>query len=249
MQSSARVGARWLVCRLLAAGWLAAAAARAADVAATFDPALPAGAHCTVDARRLRPTQVAVGFKEVELRLAKYRALSPKKQDRYLRERPLPLVIGPGGEPYILDHHHLARLALQAIAPPLLYAEIRENWRTLAPAEFWERMQARHWVYLFDEQGRGPLSPSELPARIDAMRDDPYRSLAWAVRQRGGYAESDAPYADFQWANFFRTRIALDDVKTRFTDATDRALALARSEEARALPGFGGQARPAPEEP
>lgn len=42
------------------------------------------------------------------------------------------------------------------------------------------------------------------------MIDDPFRSLAWMVRNNGGYGHVDTDYADFMWANFLRNNIHLN---------------------------------------
>jgi len=42
------------------------------------------------------------------------------------------------------------------------------------------------------------------------MPDDPFRSLAWMVRNNGGYGQVDTDYSDFMWANFLRSYIQLN---------------------------------------
>lgn len=212
---------------------------RAADYV-EFDTNLPAGTKCMVDVRKLRPTQFAVGLKEVQLRVAKIRKKDPVTAlDRYLLKKIMPIVIGPGGAPYVLDHHHLARVLLEAGGRTTLYAEVRENWGQLTETEFWKRMNEKNWLYLYDEFGRGPLDPAQLPKTIAEMRDDPYRSLAWAVRDKGGYRETDELFAEFQWANFFRRRIPVETVRNEFDRAVEDAMKLTSSKDAEKLPGYG----------
>ena len=76
------------------------------------------------------------------------------------------------------------------------------------------------------------------PPSIETMHDDPYRSLSWLVRERGGYQETDNPYAEFQWADFLRARIQLGNSTNAFDQATAQAVAFARSPDARNLPGY-----------
>lgn len=186
----------------------------------------------------LHPTQFAVGTKEVEMRAAKIRAMDAHDLEKYLRKHVAPIVIGPRGVPYLLDHQHLARVLLQSGASKFLYAEVKENWSGLSEPEFWTRMEAHHWVYLYDETGKGPLDPTNLPPTIAAMRDDPYRSLAWLVRKRGGYVDTSAPYADFQWADFFRARIQLGSDTNAWAQAESEGSKLAHSAAAQPLPGY-----------
>ncbi len=98
---------------------------------------------------------------------------------------------------------------------------------------------------------------------IKDLAFDPYRSLAWIVRDRHGYLKTDAPFSEFKWANFFRNCILLDqDIRAgkhtfdavvfevdqhgmlELTDdgkeVNEDALFLAASAEARGLPDFRG---------
>jgi len=203
-----------------------------------FDPSLPAGSRCVVDVTLLHPTQCSLGLKEVELRASKLRKLDSDKLAEYLGKRIAPIVIGPGGAVYLLDHHHLARAILLSGVKKTLYAEVKENWSGLPEDQFWAKMQERRWVYLYDEAGKGPLTPSHLPQTIEAMRDDPYRTLAWLVREKGGYRETSEPYAEFAWANFLRTRIQLGQDHSNYDQAEKAALDLAHAPGAKDLPGY-----------
>jgi len=226
------------------AAWVAALLAFASMLKAepeyvAFSTNLPDGAKCVVDVHQLRPTQFAVGMKEVQMRVAKLR----KKElsaalDRYLLKKIMPIVIGPGGVPFVLDHHHLARVLLEAGGRTTLYAEVRANWSHATQSEFWARMKEKNWLYLYDESGRGPLTPDQLPKTIAEMRDDPYRSLAWIVRDKGGYRDTDELFAEFQWANYFRTRIPVETVRNDFDMAVEDAMKLTSSREAEKLPGY-----------
>ena len=71
------------------------------------------------------------------------------------------------------------------------------------------------------------------------MRDDPYRSIAWVVRDNGGYRDTDELFAEFHWANFFRSRIPLEMVQNDFLKAVEEAMKLASSKDAEKLPGYG----------
>jgi hypothetical protein len=205
---------------------------------AAFDPNLPAHSMCTVEIAILRPTQSAVGMKEVEIRAKKIGKMTAKELEHYLRKHMAPIAIGPGGVPYLLDHQHLARALLQAHAGKNLYAEVKENWSKLPEPEFWAKMQAHDWVYLHDETGNPLSDPTRLPRTIGNMRDDPYRSLAWLVREKSGYSQTESPYADFHWADFFRARVHLGDGTNAFDEATLEAMKVAHSPEAQDLPGY-----------
>lgn len=203
-----------------------------------FSPDLPEGSRCLVAINQLRPTQFAVGMEEVRRRFGHVLHMKAAKQERYLREREVPVVVGPGGEPYIIDHHHLARILWDSGLRSTVYAIVRANWRGLSLPAFWKRMQENGWVYPYDADGKGPRPHADLPRTIGELRDDPYRSLAWMVREQGGYAKTEEPFAEFRWANFFRTRISAKDVVKDPEAATRTALGLAASQEAADLPGY-----------
>ncbi len=85
---------------------------------------------------------------------------------------------------------------------------------------------------------------SDLPDSIADLVDDPFRSLAGALRTAGGFAKVATPYAEFQWADYLRRRLAAKDLGADPAGALRRALVLARAAEARSLPGWSEPARP-----
>jgi len=176
-----------------------------------------------------------VGLIEVE---AKAKKLAKKDHDdykKYLKKHPIPVIIGNGGQFYPIDHHHLAR-ALEMIGKSKAVIEIAQNWNALSAADFWKRMIAQHDVYLFDETG-APRTTSELPHSIADLADDPYRSLAGAVEDEGGFQKTGY-FVEFVWAQFFRTRIDRDRIENHFKKAVKAALELAHSPEASSMPGY-----------
>ncbi len=231
--------------------WLAAAAllfqaapARAASAHyAPFDPAMAAGAAYRIDARRLHPTQFCLGLREVAYKAALMNRMSAAEQVAFLKHKDVPVVIGPGGIPYLSDGHHTIRALLESRWPEkTVYGHILANWSGLDEAAFWDRMRAHHYAYLFDAAGRGPLDPSGLPESLLHMQSDPYRSLAWGVLFHHGYREVKGPggfFEEFHWGNFFRSRIHGNDRDDgAFAEAVKEAVALAHSPAAAGLPGY-----------
>jgi hypothetical protein len=72
------------------------------------------------------------------------------------------------------------------------------------------------------------------------MTDDPFRSLAGALRRIGGYAKDTTPFSEFLWADYLRRLIKQDDVEKDFKAALDAAFTLSKSTEADHLPGWCG---------
>ncbi len=99
-------------------------------------------------------------------------------------------------------------------------------------------MKEHNWVYLRDSKGQPFSDPKRLPPFIEAMHDDPYRSLSWLVREQVGYQQTEGLFADFQWADFFRARIQLSDGTNALDRATAQAATLAHSPDAHDLPGY-----------
>lgn len=218
----------------------------------------------------LSPTQFAVGKAEIEVRAGRMRKKlkkDPGKLHDYLRVRPIPIVVR-GDRFYLVDHHHLVR-ALYDVENAsrgkniCVYVKVLGNASSLEEVYFWKTMHADNLVYLFDQAGGGPQPPQTLPVHIKDLAFDPYRSLAWIIREHHGYIKNNEPFSEFKWANFFRTRVLLDqDIlagKHTFDDfafevdehghleltddgreVIDEVMFLAASDEACGLPGFRG---------
>lgn len=222
---------------LLTAPWIRATAPA---THAPFRPVLPAGAAYAIDARQLHPTQFSHGWREVTHKQAKMDRMTPEKLQAYLIDKDVPVVIGPGGVPYMTDGHHTLRALLESQhADKTAYGHILANWSDLPADEFWRRMQAANWTYLKDAQGRDQ-PPSALPASLLAMQRDPWRGLAWGVMEAGGFRERKGVFfQEFRWADYFRDKISWDDADDdAFQDAVKAACVLAQSPAAAHLPGY-----------
>lgn len=195
----------------------------------------------------IRPTQMSAGLRAAKTRLAKLRAKSPEKQDKYLLNRPIPVVVGPDQALYMIDRHHMA-LAICWLGRPSALCRIEADLSDLSADAFWTAMSDRRWARARDENGHErPFS--EMPQSVMELRDDHYRSLAGAARRQGAYAKSPRPYSEFSWADYFRTRVPLERVLLSFEEALASAFDLARAPEARDLPGYQegmAPARPCP---
>ena len=190
----------------------------------------------------LRPTQFVLGMKEIEAKVQKIRALAqnPKALKKYCAEHTIPVVLGPRGQCYLIDHHHFARACWETGVQDFQYRVIKDL-SALSEKKFWNEMNHRGWFYLHDQFGLGPHSPASLPVDIRGLADDPYRSLAWALRDQGFIAKVNVPFFEFQWAAFFRLNLDIRVYsKSDFKEAIFQAKKLAKSPEARGIPGFVG---------
>lgn len=186
----------------------------------------------------IRPTQMAVGMRVVELKRRKIERHvgSARKLRRYLEKRPVPAVLGPGDDYYIIDHHHMS-LALWQSAVDEVFVRVVGDLSDMPKREFLRAMSAFGWLHTYDADGRR-ICPTRLPSRIDQLKADLYRDLAWSVREAGGFRKSYIPFSEFAWANYFRRLIPASLLARDFERAHDYAMGLARSPCAKRLPGY-----------
>jgi hypothetical protein len=216
---------------------------RAQDAYVPFRADLPAGSGYTIDVRQLHPTQMALGWREVVAKKQLIEAKSPAALLAYLKGKDVPIVIGPGGVPYMTDGHHTMRALLESRVPDkITYGHILANWADVSPAEFWTRMQAKKYVYLNDAAGRGPQAVSALPATLADMQRDPYRGLGWGVMKAGGFDEKPGVFfQEFLWGDRLRDKISWDDRDdAAFARAVKEACVLAQTPAFADLPGYKG---------
>lgn len=188
----------------------------------------------------LKPTQFSVGIAEVEYKVHAMKSLKKRKLLALVEKTVIPVVLSPWSELCVTDHHHFLFACWHANILKV-HVEVVEDLSKskLSYHAFWKRMATKNYAYLYDQFGDGPRSPLYLPDDVRGMADDPYRSLAWIVRKEGGYEKSDTTFAEFRWADFFRSKRLLHlHGKDGLHDAVLRAFTLARSKAARSLPGY-----------
>jgi len=186
----------------------------------------------------LRPTQLTVGRREVEIKRKAWRDRTKAKQREFLARHMLPVIQGPKDRCYIIDHHHLA-LALYEEGVKDVLVTTYADLSILDGTVFWATMDARDWVHPFDDKGKR-RDYKAIPKHLRDMVDDPFRSLAGELRRIGGFAKETAPFCEFEWADFLRRRVKKTLVESEFSRALEEALALAKSEDAIYLPGWCG---------
>ena len=187
----------------------------------------------------LRPTQMTVGMREVKEKRRRWRQhKSKKKQGELLGRHMIPVVHGPDGCHYIIDHHHLAR-ALHDEGVENVLVTIIADLTTVDRNSFWLVLDSRRWVYPYDAKGVRHHY-KDIPKSVADLKDDPFRSLAGELRRAGGFAKDTTPFSEFLWADFFRRRLSRKNVAGDFEKAVEKALGLARSNEAVYLPGWCG---------
>lgn len=186
----------------------------------------------------LRPTQMTVGFREVEAKRREWRRKHGEHAREFLGRHMIPVLKGPKDRLYVIDHHHLARALHEEGVADVLVNTV-SDLSALGKDAFWVVCEHRGWVHPYDADGvRHPCGA--LPKRIADLKDDPYRSLAGELRRAGGFAKDVTPFAEFLWADFLRRRIPRKQATGAFEAALQTALELARSGDAGYLPGWSG---------
>lgn len=191
----------------------------------------------------LRPTQITVGAIEVAAKRREWAAMKPKAREQLLDTHWFPTVVGPHGECYIVDHHHLGQALVQE-GVKYAWAVQLADFSNMEVQLFWRLMAFRHWAHSFDEHG-AQCEYTAIPGKLAALRDDPYRSLAGEVRSHGGFSKESEPYVEFLWADFFRNRFTRDDLKPSAKGMLNakvlaQAIKIAHGSSAQNLPGWTG---------
>ncbi|MBV8683145.1 MAG: chromosome partitioning protein ParB [Caulobacteraceae bacterium] len=186
----------------------------------------------------LKPTQITVGFHEVEEKRKHFRELKEQDSGTFIGRHMIPTVLGPKKRHYIIDNHHLA-CALYKEGVESVLVTVTADLSVLSKASFWRFLDNRAWCHPYDTEGRR-IDFDDIPGSITGLKDDPYRSLAGDLRHAGGYAKDLTPFSEFLWADFLRPRIKRKTIDKDYGAALNRAVRLAKSNDATFLPGWCG---------
>jgi hypothetical protein len=184
----------------------------------------------------LHPTQLTVGMIVVHDKRKHLEGMSSADRQKWMKDHPMPAVVGPKGKLYITDHHHLGRAALEAkVATGFILVEADFSKCTMEA--FWKEMNESLWVHPLDENGVRHCY-SMIPDKLDKLVDDVYRSIAGYVRDADGYDKTAEAFVEFIWADFFRRNIAIETVRSDFQTAVQAGITLAQSKWAKNIPGY-----------
>lgn len=191
----------------------------------------------------LKPMQIPAGMLEVQDKAKDLSAMKKKEADAWMRERSVPVIEDYKGRKRPVDHHHEARAAWEAgIEDAYTHRyfddEMHDRIKALPRAAFYAVTRAMGLFYDRDQFGAGPHDPNHLPEDVRGMADDPFRSVAWQVRKRGGYDKSSLPFAEFRWAGYFRERAKTYPTRGDFEQAVVEAMQIVHDSAAKDLPGY-----------
>ena len=191
----------------------------------------------------LKPMQIPAGMYEVQDKARDVRDMKKKDVDDWLREKSVPILEDYKARKRPVDHHHEARSTWEADYDEVYTHhyfddDLHRKIKGLSRDEFYAVTRAMGLFYDRDQYGVGPHDPNHLPEDVRGMADDPFRSVAWQVRKRGGYEKSDEPFAEFQWAQYFRERLKTYPTRADFEKAVVEAMRLVHDPAAKGLPGY-----------
>jgi hypothetical protein len=191
----------------------------------------------------LKPMQIPAGMLEVQDKAKDLRGMKTKESDAWLKERSVPIIEDYKGRKRPVDHHHEARAAWEAdlddaYTHRFFDDEMHDRIKALPRDQFYAVTRAMGLFYDRDQFGVGPHDPNHLPEDVRGLADDPFRSVAWQVRKRGGYDKSPLPFAEFKWAQYFRENVKTYPTKADFETAVLEAMKIVHAPAAKGLPGW-----------
>jgi hypothetical protein len=201
-------------------------------------PISPRRSLYSIPISELHPTQATIGFREVDRKRRQRQRRLQKKPAEAIGFDAVPTVLGPKARHYLLDGHHLARMLHDEGVKEVLTSCVADL-SALSKGSFWGFLDNRSWCHPYDASGKR-RGFSIIPNTIAELADDPYRSLAGELRRTGGYAKDLAPFSEFLWADYLRSRIDVHVIRHDFEAAVLKAVKLAKSKEAAFLPGWCG---------
>ena len=195
-------------------------------------------AGAKVSIAELRPTQLTLGLAEVESRAAKIAAMSPADREAYLQSKPIPYVLGPGKQLYIVDHHHLARALWSLKIPEVVLGDQLADWSGLETKAFWRMMEFA--ALLLAHRRRRQSQALCCHSRLNRRPHRQCLADAGGTLRGKAFEDQDTPFQEFMWGDYFRTFMSRRLIELQFDLAAELATKLARLSEAQDLPGYWG---------
>lgn len=186
----------------------------------------------------LRPTQFCLGLVEVDNKVAKMKKMSAKELSKYIKAHVVPVVVGPNKDLYLIDNHHFVR-ACWEFGLKDVHIKVVARMSHQPVNKFWASLKHIEWCFLKDQFGKAQHE-FQLPKTIRGMGDDSYRSLAWIVREKGGFKKSTVPFTEFYWGDLFRRRMRWgpNEYDPLSKKGIMEALRLCKDSQAKKLPGY-----------
>ena len=157
---------------------------------------------------KLHPTQFCVGQLEINEKVKKYSQMSHNELMGLMKDKSVPLVLGPNKISYMIDRHHNVSAFLQ-VGMNEVYAHYIADLSFLSQDKFEQVMKICNWTWLYDENHQEKHF-NELPNSITILVNDPYRSLMYLLRESKVLNKDESvPFIEFSWAQIIRKHIKL----------------------------------------
>jgi autotransporter-associated beta strand protein len=160
----------------------------------TYNPAnassIEAGplALYSVSVDSILPTQLNEGFAEVDAKAAAYDRFSSLAQvETDLLGDVEPVVIGPGGQLYLLDGHHTFTALEDSVwgaSNPTVYVNVIANYSSLTTSQFFATMQSNNFLLPLNNGAPETVNDATgapLPTSLTGLTNNPYRGLEYEI--------------------------------------------------------------------
>jgi len=176
-----------------------------------------AGDTCLYMPLDVRPTQANVGAIQVQCKSYKFQEKSGTEMGDYLNEfdHHVPALIGPDGNFYITDHHHMTtalwvtQTKYKQHTSWRLRVDVLESYYGSGETmdQFWAYMVSNNFAYLYNNGE--PITWEQLPTNVAGLTDDPYRSQSGFQKNEGLYgyikpANNAMFFLEFKWGSLMR---------------------------------------------
>ena len=195
-----------------------------------------------INISELHPTQLCVGFAEVESRKKEFKLMPENEIIKYLQSKPIPLIMNKKNTSWMLDRHHRLKALIEISNNIYCFGYLYEYINSNSDSETLDILFKKSLLHLYDERGNGPLTTSSLPNSLHALKDDPFRSLVWLLKQEGLISSRPKiPFNEFQWSRWLRKRPLPPFCSSNLNPALKSARKYVLSNGASHLPGWIGK--------
>lgn len=146
-----------------------------------------------VELEKLRPTQIACGWQEVEAKEWEIINIKRDKLEIFLKKNEIPVVAGPNEKMYLVDRHHMG-IALLHLADRWDWEEKTTDNKNpyshcfvkiiadyskvnINKNDFYKKLEEDGMLHPFNERGIR-VNINDIPISLSDVRNDPYRALA-----------------------------------------------------------------------
>ncbi len=136
----------------------------------------------------IMPTQMNEGFAEVDAKAAAYdRFTSLSQVESDLLGDIEPVVIGPGGQLYLLDGHHTFTALIDSVwgaSNPTVYVNVIANYSGMTESQFFSTMQSNNFLLPLNNgvpETVNDANGTPIPASLTGLTGNVYRGLEYEI--------------------------------------------------------------------